>query len=456
MNTRTAASAAIATTALLLVGCDRPPTMDTDTIGQITLFKPEERPNGLVFLLSDKQGWSSGLTRLAKHLRGQGMIVAGVDSRNLLARLRPGTEQCLSLVQPFESVSQRIQSELRLELYHLPVLAGIGEGATLALAGLWQAGPETFAGAMTVNFRAALATPQPLCAPSPAQPAGAGRGYVYAPPDRLFGWWQAAWTEAIDPDTQPFVASERAGSATLEPGLSSPRLLERMFDRSSEEQARDTSDALKLGALAVVELPGRPGTDTAAIIFSGDGGWRDLDRRLGELLATSGLHVVGIDCLRYFWNRKPPETAAADLDRLILELGNRSGIRKIALIGYSFGADVLPAVYNRLSPEARERVVLLSLLALGRDAHFEIHISGWLGGDATEDAMPIAPELARIEAARVQCIYGEEEAADSGCREAVAPPGEIIGIPGGHHFDEDYPALAERILRRLNAGISRN
>jgi len=138
-------------------------------------------------------------------------------------------------------------------------------------------------------------------------------------------------------------------------------------------------------------------------------------------------------------------------DRLIGDLVSQTGIRKIALIGYSFGADVLPALYNRLDAQTRERIVLISLLALGRDAHFEIHVSGWLGGDEAEDATPIAPELAAIDPRLLQCIYGTEESSDTGCRDVASPPAEVIAIPGGHHFDEDYPALAERILQRLHA-----
>lgn len=452
MNSR-AVCALIASAAFSLVSCDHHPTIDSAAIGRIELFQPKGRPNGLVFLLSDMRGWSSDLTALAKHLREHGLIVAGVDSRKLVDKLAAGDEQCLSLVDAFEAASQQIQRDARLDVYFLPVLAGVGEGATLALAGLWQAGPETIAGAVTVDFGTELATPRPLCATPPARLASARRGFDYSPPQRLFGWWQAAWTGEISNGTRAFAASLGVIPATVQPGLSPPRQLARLFDWSNEERARDTADALKLGDLAVVELPGRPGSDTAAIILSGDGGWRDLDRTLGEILATSGVHVIGIDCLRYYWNRKPPETTAADLERLIVELSARTGIRKIALIGFSFGADVLPFIYTRLSPEVRDRVVLLSLLAPGRDAHFEIQVAGWLGVDASKDATPIAPELAKIDSSLVQCVYGEEEAAQTVCRDAAPQSGEVIGIPGGHHFDEDYQALAQRILRRLNMGI---
>ena len=64
----------------------------------------------------------------------------------------------------------------------------------------------------------------------------------------------------------------------------------------------------------------------------------------------------------------------------------------------------------------------------------------------------MAAELARIDPTRVQCIYGEDEADDSGCLEPAIRSAEIIGIPGGHHFDDDYAALAQRILKRMRGG----
>ena len=45
----------------------------------------------------------------------------------------------------------------------------------------------------------------------------------------------------------------------------------------------------------------------------GDGGWRDLDKTMGEWMAQQGVHVVGFDALRYFRSKRRPEEFAADL-----------------------------------------------------------------------------------------------------------------------------------------------
>ena len=56
------------------------------------------------------------------------------------------------------------------------------------------------------------------------------------------------------------------------------------------------------------------------------------------------------------------------------------------------------------------------------------------------------PELARLDLARVQCIYGEDEEGNA-CTDPALAPAELIRTSGGHHFDGDYEALARMILR---------
>jgi type IV secretory pathway VirJ component len=125
----------------------------------------------------------------------------------------------------------------------------------------------------------------------------------------------------------------------------------------------------------------------------------------------------------------------------------------VVVAGYSFGAGIVPFAVNRLPPAERAQVVQLSLLGLGPRAPFEFHVSGWLGQvgvnvDPYADAPLVLPEFERIDLARVQCFYGEDEP-DTLCRAPELAAAERIGTRGGHHFDGDYPALARRILDGL-------
>jgi pimeloyl-ACP methyl ester carboxylesterase len=106
--------------------------------------------------------------------------------------------------------------------------------------------------------------------------------------------------------------------------------------------------------------------------------------------------VVGIDSLRYFWRRKTPEETAHDLARVIRTYARRWHAKSIALIGYSFGADVLPFAYNRPPERVCARVTMLSLLGFAPAADFEIRVGGCLGLPPSANAPPARPEIAKV------------------------------------------------------------
>ncbi|PXC08837.1 virulence factor family protein, partial [Pseudomonas aeruginosa] len=159
-----------------------------------------------------------------------------------------------------------------------------------------------------------------------------------------------------------------------------------------------------------------------------------------------GYPVVGIDTLRYYWQHKSPEQSAADLSKLMQHYREKWGAKRFVLAGYSFGADILPAIYNRLPGKDQQQVKAMLLLALARTGSFEIEVEGWLGKAGEEAAT--GPEMARLPAAKVFCIYGAEEKDESGCTQSQAV-GEKLELPGGHHFDEDYLSLAKKMLQAI-------
>lgn len=199
--------------------------------------------------------------------------------------------------------------------------------------------------------------------------------------------------------------------------------------------------------LPLVLLPTAGRSPVMAIIYSGDGGWRDLDKQIGENLQAMGIPVVGFDTLEYFWEKKSPDAVAAGLANIIDHFAALWGADKVLLVGYSFGADILPFAVNLLPDAERARLRQITLLAPGMKADFEIHVSGWIGASPGADAPDLVPELRRIDPGLLQCVYGAEEKAESAC--AALDGAEVIETSGGHHFDEDYPALTRRIVDGL-------
>ncbi|SDI84848.1 Type IV secretory pathway, VirJ component [Pseudomonas flavescens] len=260
------------------------------------------------------------------------------------------------------------------------------------------------------------------------------------PPARsAHGHWLAVWNDNPDDASARFVRQQANAETLIGDYKTAPRTL---LTAQLRRLLQGTSDALP-----VVEAPAPQPGDTVSLFYSGDGGWRDLDRAVAEQMAMRGYPVVGVDTLRYFWQRKSPEQAASDLSELMREYREKWHAKRFVLIGYSFGADVMPALYNRLPDSDKSQVDAVLLLALARSGAFEIHVQGWLGKDASEAAT--GPELALLPADKVLCVYGSEEAAESGCTQPGAV-GEKLQLPGGHHYDKDYPALAERLIKAID------
>jgi type IV secretory pathway VirJ component len=253
------------------------------------------------------------------------------------------------------------------------------------------------------------------------------------------GKWTVAWNDGPDDESATLVRdAPNTETSISDYDIKYPQVLNNEVRRRLV--GGDDSGGLNI---PVVEVPSSQPSDTVTLFLSGDGGWRDLDKEVaGDMAKMGGYPVVGIDTLRYYWEHKSPEQTAADLTELMAHYRQKWGAKHFVLAGYSFGADVLPAIYNRLPEEDKARVDGIILLAFARTGSFEIAVEGWLGAAGKEAAT--GPEMAKLPGDKVLCVYGVEEKDESGCTEATAP-GEKMQLPGGHHFDEDYPALAKRL-----------
>ncbi|MGZ3275238.1 MAG: virulence factor family protein [Phenylobacterium sp.] len=208
-----------------------------------------------------------------------------------------------------------------------------------------------------------------------------------------------------------------------------------------------------LAGLPLVEVPatgaatGPAEKDTFAVMLSGDGGWAGLDKNVAAALAAHGVPVVGFDSLRYFWSKRTPDGLARDLDRIARYYAARWKRSRVVLVGYSQGANALPAAFNRLPEASRNRVAQLVLIGLEHKVAWQFHIGNWIGAPA--DAQPILPDASQLSALTTLCLYGEGDA-DALCPDLPAQSVTAQQMPGGHHFNGAFDDLATRILARLD------
>jgi type IV secretory pathway VirJ component len=199
----------------------------------------------------------------------------------------------------------------------------------------------------------------------------------------------------------------------------------------------------------VVELP-VPGSDNdvLVIILTGDGGWADLDRDFGNIFQQKGIATLGFDSLKYFWEPRHPDKVAGDLETILNYYLKTWKKKRVVLMGYSFGASWLPLLINRLSAELQERIILVALLAPGTYTNIEIKVGDWFR-DARHPGSLDVTQAATALRCPLLCVYGMEEQNDSLCPQLEGKNRRIMAVPGGHHFNHNYPPIENAILHYL-------
>ena len=212
--------------------------------------------------------------------------------------------ECLYVVGELTDLAQTAQRQLDLQTYLPPILAGTGEGATFAYAALADAPANTLGGAVAGRLR------QPADAPSCRS--------VPAPPPRSRRTARPTATASTAPCRRPPRCSLRPTRSTTSPPRPPPSAWSRSppstrtIRRTPSSRPCPTWRRTTIRSATCRRSTCRRRTDprALAILVSGDGGWRDLDKTMGEWLSTKGVHVVGLDALHYFWSKRTPQQLA--------------------------------------------------------------------------------------------------------------------------------------------------
>ena len=125
------------------------------------------------------------------------------------------------------------------------------------------------------------------------------------------------WTVGLSAATDELIDRAKARGARVvcrlpakvDPSVALADLVSRHLD--------STTPVTGVAKLPLTELPTSYPSPLLAIVVSGDGGWRDLDKVIAEDLSRDGVSVVGWDSLRYFWSYETPEETARDLAAVI-------------------------------------------------------------------------------------------------------------------------------------------
>lgn len=398
-----------AVTQLAIAGPAVAPPIKFGRFGEVAVYQPAGTPGGVAILVSGERGWNAASDAHAAALVARGAVVIGVS----LPRYHEGFASkhglCALLGADFESLSHSLQRQLQLADYHVPVLISEQQGATLVRGAFATAPFDTFAGAVALQ---------------PAELAG--------------------FPCAAQANNQMAPGLQRAKIVTLN-GAAAEGLAGAYAQIVAQNQPPKIA-APQISDLPLTLVPATGSQNaTLALLMTGDGGWAGIDQEVSRVLAARGVPVVGFNTLKYFWQQRTPQEVAAAVTRVLRHYMDDWHRDRLVLIGYSFGADVMPFVISRLAPDLRQRITSVSLLGLSEYASFEVHVADWLPGVSSKDS-PVLPELAKLRDLRVLCVYGEGEK-DTLCPRISSNGIRALRVGTGHHFGGNYDEIADAILQ---------
>jgi len=188
-------------------------------------------------------------------------------------------------------------------------------------------------------------------------------------------------------------------------------------------------------------------TGTTPFIFyiSGDGGFNDFSNDLCTAIHNTGYSVTSLNAKSYFWDKKTPEETTTDLVNYLNKQFKGRRNHQLILIGYSFGADVMPFIVNRLPDSLRKNIVSVQLLSPSTSTDFEIHWLELLGASKKRN-MDVVAEINKLGAQKTITVFGSNED-DFPVKQVTLKNYTNETLPGGHHFGSDTGELTKVLMK---------
>lgn len=436
--------------------------------GKLKVYQSGTVPKQLVLFISGDGGWNQGVIDMASNFVSMDAMVVGIDIRTYLKNLQKSKAACYYPAADFENLSKFIQKQYHYKNYVSPLLAGYSSGATLVYGILAQSPANTFSGAIALGFCPDIQINKSLCSGSglKSHPLGKEKGFYLEATTNLqepFIALQGMQDQVCDFKTTAgflkqipnakLVALQKVGHGYSVQKNWVPQLKEAYTEIVSKKQAEAKNSHEEINESQLKDLPVHTITSTAnpgkpiVFLITGDGGYTSFDQAFCKELAGNGMPVVALDALKYFWNEKTPATTTADVEKLLSFYKNKWQRDKIILIGYSFGADAFPFIYNNLNKNSQENIKLLVMLSPATEADFEIHITDMLSLPRGRRQYDVSAEVNKIKNLKIVCLYGSEE--DPEIKSEIKNPEvSFVTVPGGHHYNNAYKELVDIIIQK--------
>jgi type IV secretory pathway VirJ component len=180
--------------------------------------------------------------------------------------------------------------------------------------------------------------------------------------------------------------------------------------------------------------------------ITGDGGWNSFDKKMANEYELYTMPYIGLNSLKYFWSKKSPDQLAKDIVPVLYRYMKEWDKKEIIMVGYSFGAEILPFLYTRLPNNLKESVKLITLITPYKTSDFTIHLNDMLMFDGKYQYDVVA-EIGKIEAPNILCLFGSSETSIFGNSNQQKNL-KIQFIKGWHRFS-DSDAVMQLVLNEI-------
>ncbi|HTQ98614.1 MAG TPA: AcvB/VirJ family lysyl-phosphatidylglycerol hydrolase [Candidatus Acidoferrum sp.] len=404
----------------MLAGCDKPPpepqVVTHGKFSEVKVYHNDGNAKPPVLLVSDDQGEATLTRHLIEQFLGNDIDVIAISDARLQQDFPGQLKNCNSLTGDFENLTRYVEAYLEYPRYITPMLANTPATNSAINRVLTPLVQKIFLGRLS------------FYADKPVKPASD----LGACPPRT---------------TSVKVAPAPTFSMPLQGKQADDALLEQTY-AELEERMPATQDLDSVVAdLPLTEVPAKGDYDTMAILLSGDGGWAGFDKDLADALQAKGVSVVGWDSLRYFWKATTADSVAADLDKVIAYYLQHWNKKKVYLLGFSQGANVLPFTVAELDEASQKALAKVVLISPEKFAQFEFHMTNWV--KSTTTGLPVVPILQKHHGIKMLCIFGSVDK-NSACPEVRDTEIEVHGFEGGHHLFQNISTMVSLIMAPAN------
>lgn len=187
------------------------------------------------------------------------------------------------------------------------------------------------------------------------------------------------------------------------------------------------------------------GNEEKPLIFyiTGDGGFNAFSKGIIKDFQQKGYEIHALNSKQYFWKKKTPEQTTKDVEGYLKERMLQRNNQEIIFIGFSFGADVTPFIYNRLTDDLKKKTGKLFFIGPSKSTDFAVHMKEFFGAEPKGSQL-VVPEINKIHHVPITLILTNAEIKNFPFQHITLKQNyKLLKIATSHHFDGNTKMLTD-------------